>query len=164
MCLITKQQQSETATTDIPVWKVLDSDLKSLFMDFQYKDGVVYQQDIELITEEDYNNRELLDRVCAYDGAVYRKYGKGLCSDVMNPNFVYIEKGFHAFTNRERGEDGTRSSAYGIYNDIMAEFIIPEGSEYYEDETGLIVSNHIIMQKHKIPAIPLYKSEILSGV
>jgi hypothetical protein len=139
MCLITEKQSYKIAKRDIPVWKHLINGSSPL-MGFKYEKDVLYKQPIQLVTEEDFYNRTEWEWVTPFDKVAMEHY----CyhPDIMNPNLIYIEIGFHSFYKRA-------ISSQFDFEDIV-DFIIPKGSRYYKDETGLIVSNRIILKNHEI--------------
>lgn len=53
---------------------------------------------------------------------------------------LIIAGGFHAAKNAERLQQNLG------YSNAITEFIIPKGAKYFEDKTGLIVSNKIIFK------------------
>ena len=70
--------------------------------------------------------------------------------DGIKDHLLCIEEGFHSFHIRDRVPKYIYDKYYISRSkdkaDIAVEFIIPKGSEYYLDESGLVVSNQIKMK------------------
>ena len=129
MCLVTFDPTVHIAEEDMVVYKqgikVEESVFSSGFFTFSYKQNTLYETKIkkgifhyfDCIAERMYNNME--ERYLQSFGA-----------------------GFHSAFTKERFD------TTGIPGeDSIAEFIIPKGSEYIKDETGLLVSNKIIFKQ-----------------
>ena len=140
MCLITKQKEAEILKEDLTVYKRFHSENGELLPwsdDYRhllvYKIGKTYKQPLGV------NN--IVGSI--YDGLVYRKYK--LCLPlVSNPNiseFTHIHKGFHSALTQERLGEG-----YSSYH-VDCKCTIPKGAKVFKDETGLIVSDKIKVNK-----------------
>ena len=137
MCLLTRQDKPIILREDKLVWKILidnNDRANSIWCVYQYILGEINQTEIDLSIG-----------VNAFDKPQRVKY--------LNEDYKLLDgvksigSGFHSFTNIEECNrsfnEFTRYSSlpYKIY-----ECIIPAGSEYYEDETYLCVSNKIIIR------------------
>jgi hypothetical protein len=143
MCLITLQQTPSIAEEDITVYKILHRKSKSTaYQYFEYEVGKLYLTEIEIVQKH--------EKWLAFDKIALKWL------DSISPNWsrrkpsnlICIEKGFHSAMNSERLTDKNDKKDNIIYNFILWEFIIPKGSEYYVDGTGLCVSNQIIMKEN----------------
>lgn len=152
MCLITRQEKAKIAKKDIEVYKevievykeveiyssIINSNsniINSKVQGFQYIIGKKYSTELApksisgLRIGIDFKVQdEIVSRI--YSQICYA-YGHII---ITNDNIKVISKGFHSFKTKNRSH----------YNAIC---IIPKGSEYFEDETGLIVSNQIIIKR-----------------
>ena len=130
MCLLTYQKEPIILKEDKVVWKLLKEDLSASHTNFQYELGVLNKQDIKFTTATIRFDKE---QVIYQD--IYRK---------LLPNVISIGEGFHSFYSEGYIDIIlTRHAEY--YGWCKFKAIIPAGSEYYEDETGLCVSNQIII-------------------
>lgn len=132
MCLITNQQEPKIAQEDITVYKNLfkiGNVFQSIFNKFEWKLGELYRTKIEESPDwcsyDDTDNNYLNAN---YNGWTRRSHEELKC----------FGSGFHS---AKKG----RLRTYG--SEILVECTIPKGSEYYEDFTGLYVSNQIIINK-----------------
>jgi len=131
MCLITEQKEPFVAKEDITVYKTVEIDkgdkkgvYSSYYGGFYYEFGKLYQDEMEADNSfESY-----------FGNIVIQVYG-----DYSLDKYTHVHRAFHsmiferlAFSNR--------------YLTIV-ECTIPKGSLYYEDKTGLIASNQIIINK-----------------
>ncbi len=134
MCLITSLKEKKTAAEDIACYKLLNKGFKdkirSPFECFVYEMGKLYETDIKRSyawNAFDSEDAAWLDRV--FPG--WRESG-GARKDLL-----CFGQGFHSVKVSGRLRNYDTDS---IYNST-----IPKGAEYYENETGLIVSNKIII-------------------
>jgi len=141
MCLVTNQQKPFVADRDIMVYKKLikngddyHSPIQHLF---KWKPGEVRHTPLKKVEKN--------KGIQAYDRRAAIRYYSSFSSDLLlsslylNKKSIIIGSGFHAATTRERlGKD---------YLAKIYTFVIPKGSKYYEDVTGLIVSDTIKMLK-----------------
>ena len=130
MCLLTYQKEPIILKEDKVVWKLLEEDLSASHTDFQYTLGVLNKQAIKFSTDMIRFDKEQV---------IYQDiYGRPL------PNVVSIGEGLHSFYSEEYID--LILARHAVYQDwCKFKAIIPAGSEYYEDETGLCVSNQIII-------------------
>ena len=144
MCLITEQKVAQIAEEDIIVYKDVilgDEKCMSPVHGFKYKFNRLYtsatlrpKSIIGLKFADDFSMHDL--RVGSYyfsDKKVNVARGE-IVTDNKCCDYVVISKGFHSFKTKDRS----------YYNVIC---IIPKDSEYFEDATGLIVSNQIIIKE-----------------
>ncbi len=151
MCLITEKKGFKIAKQDIQVWKILDKTNTTTYRNFKYIRNVLYKQPIELVDEKAYNKIRhdlFISKICAFD-EIDSKYLKDkhnwITSSLYNPSLIYIRKGLHSIESRKRAEQVGKLS----FDEVIQEFVIPRGSRYYTDATGLYVSNRIILKNHK---------------
>jgi len=135
MCLVTNQQKPFVADRDIMVYKKLikngddyHSPIQHLF---KWKPGEVRHTPLKKVEKN--------KGIQTYDRKATMHYYSSSSSDFLNKKSIIIGPGFHAATTRERLGGGYLAKIYT--------FVIPEGSKYYEDVTGLIVSDTIKMLK-----------------
>ena len=130
MCLLTYQKEPIILKEDKVVWKLLEEDLSASHTDFQYTLGVLNKQAIKFTTA----TIRFDDEQIMYQNE----------SGKLLPNVVSIGEGFHSFYSEEY--INLILARYATYRDCCKfKAIIPAGSEYYGDETGLCVSNQIII-------------------
>ena len=129
MCLLTYQKEPIILKEDKVVWKLMrqtEEGVCSVFRKFIWNLGTLYKEEINIG-----NDTECFDYL---QEDMYRKNPRTLKKGVIS-----IDKGFHAFYDKDYAY-----RSLNCYYDIY-ECIIPAGSEYYQDETGLCVSNQIII-------------------
>jgi hypothetical protein len=138
MCLITRQKEAIILSEDKIVYKVLTGDMTSTFFGYTYELNLL--NECKIRREKTYRG--------AFDNIAANKYRLkdvdwSMEDPVEDEKLTAISSGFHAFITKDRaiGYMGNRSDK------ILYECTIPAGSEYYEDETGLCVSNKIIINK-----------------
>lgn len=130
MCLHTKQLKPFTAKKDIHVFKLVckllfSDDFRSPFQSFIY-------------TVNEFNRTELLfsKSVSSFD-PIATSDRDSMASNGIK--FITISSGFHAISTK------LRVKTTNISELTLIDAIIPKGSLYYKDNTGLIVSNQIII-------------------
>jgi hypothetical protein len=133
MCLITRQIDPLVANEDIPILKYCDIDegiITSHYWDFVYKLGKLYRQ--ELLVDNEPNT---------FFGCIV--------SDVYNFGFDSFEEVCSKLTNVHDGLHALLPNHLHSYlnRKINIKGIIPKGSLYYIDETGLIVANQMILEE-----------------
>ncbi len=130
MCLVTKQKEALIAENDIPIWKLLTKEKLGYFFSFPYIFNTVYQTKMKIDNIP----------VNYFDNVVADYYNfKDFIED--SKTLTHIHEGLHSFIDKERIKN-YRSNHLCI-NSIVVEGIIPKGSLYYIDYTGLVVSNQI---------------------
>lgn len=133
MCLITKNQK-QIAAEDINVYKVLSPELDTLYYGkFKYELGKLYETDI--LRSWDYTWADII----SYD---YFQNLDRACDNPFSEGFISYGQGFHSIRTIERVEQHIN----GISDEFRVfKCIIPKGAEYIIDETGLVISNKIIV-------------------
>ena len=137
MCLLTYQKEPKILTEDLVVYKILERDFRAYtFKHFVYKVKKLYKTVITKIEINSYEDDFL------FCDDLDQNYYEPLIKDLnyKEGEIVAIQKGFHSAKSVERVK---QISFYS--NPFVVKCIIPAGSEYYEDETGLCVSNQIII-------------------
>ena len=135
MCLITEQKEPFTADKDIPVWKLVGQ-FHNYFMNCLYYGSCInYRVGETYTTKMEKSNSNPL----AADEASWNRYfGTG----ISLVGFTKIRKGFHSCNSLERVimfDKGHIRDGLPVY----LECIIPKGGLYYQDDTGLLVSDKI---------------------
>jgi hypothetical protein len=132
MCLVTDKLDKNIAKEDMVVYKILcrkmsfgEIIIHSPYIYFPYEINKLYKTEIKETKDFSY-----------YDSQV----GDYYFSSKNKKSFKSFDEGFHSAKTVERLNDVWLKSGKSIY-----ECIIPAGSEYYEDNTDLIVSNQIII-------------------
>ena len=137
MCLLTYQKEPIILKEDKVVWKVMKEEIAgkilAWFNNFYYTLNKLCKQPINIG-----------DTVEAFDDPQFEMYIDeiDLKTYILKENVISIDKGFHAFTDKVLAR---KYAPIGSTNKFLYKCIIPAGSEYYEDETGLCVSNQIII-------------------
>jgi hypothetical protein len=131
MCLVLrKDTKISIAEEDLIVYKkigkITDNTISSYNRNYVYEFDKLYVTDIK----ED-NSREL-----QYHDITSLEYYRKLDKN----NLKSLGSGFHSYAYPERQEK--------YYT--LQKCIIPTGSDYYQDETGLVISNKIIITKETI--------------
>jgi hypothetical protein len=129
MCLITPLKEKKIAEEDITVYKVLIYG-SSLLQGFTYEKDILYETKIEDSYDwcaADSFSLEILNKE-------YPDFRKGFNRDKL----ICIGQGFHSCNSVKRAQEMKDCKSEKIH-----EFLIPKGSEYYEDLSGLLVSNKI---------------------
>lgn len=132
MCLITKQTEPFIATEDMTVYKVVRLDRTPInYGGITYRDGDIITADIERS-----------NRPKAHDPIVSEHYNIDLGAYTLIPqlernNLYAYGPGIHVYMSKER--------ANALYIPVLLECIIPAGTKYYIDETGLGVTEKLIV-------------------
>jgi hypothetical protein len=129
MCLITEQKEPTILSEDMIVYKILTRhvfthELVSPFRSFKWDLGKLYstnitQKEIDLLSDAEFFDRDAKEPYYMLYSQLYE-----------------YSTGFHSFKTKDRAR---------YY--IVFECTIPAGSEIYEDKSGLIVSNQLIINK-----------------
>lgn len=141
MCLLTKQQSPTILTEDKIVWKAFQkaeqgSPVYSIYHPVQYILNKLYITDIEVTDEPTaFSDRQLM--LYTRDVGLYDDEKR-----ILKEGVISIADGFHSFYDK----DVALGHYYYSLFHFVYECVIPAGSEYYEDETGLCVSNQIIVK------------------
>ena len=125
-----------------PVMKIVDEDLKAIKF---FKDINNYT----LISTQDFHRYKLNTKM----EDISLRYEKFLTLE-DNKNVYVIEDGYHSYSLKSKfTKNGSEINVYDgsewiVYDGyICAECIIPKGSKYYENSSGKIVSNTIIVNR-----------------
>lgn len=148
MCLITSKRDYQIAEEDIPVFKILTADYRSVIQNFKYLPNILYENYLGIITEEILKESpELWYEIRPadpIDGNYLREELNWNFKHGYDDRFTYVTRGFHSYFTEDRAK-----TIYNIgvenYNNIIVKFMIPKGSKYILDDTGLCVSDKIIM-------------------
>lgn len=140
MCLITKQTEPHIATEDIIVYKVVNKEGVSAYVtDYKpinYKIGAAIKHTI---------GRSAKGRESYMDNIVHFHYGL-----VFTPSFsegletlglIAYGKGIHIVMDKYRGKDLVENTSYRE----LLQCIIPKGAKYFTDETGLGITECLIV-------------------
>jgi len=134
MCLITTQKKPKKARKDMLVYKALrecsETIASSVYECHKYILGELYT--VQIQQDNDWTAADQDDQ--AWLTRNYPNWNHGTETEL-----ICIGAGYHASTTPKRIQKWFTEPIY--------ECTIPKGSEYYEDATGLIVSNQIIINK-----------------
>jgi len=125
MCLFATTKRPYTAKRDLTCYKAIKPSGRAFLHNFIYKKGVPNVTEMKKT-----NDKESPD-------CIFSKYG--------GKTFNTIGDGFHSAKNPERFLNPIAN--YFGRGLVIARFIIPKGSKYYLDNTGLVVSNQIIFKE-----------------
>ena len=150
MCLITKQREAVVAAADIVVYKLFIRDsLTTLHRNYTYESDGVHQTEFtfsdDLFVPLDYKVDDWLwetypDLRPDWSAGAYHLSDAAGC--------ISVQQGFHSYGSTERAKyNKTDQYLQDESNVVIRACIIPTGSLYYEDETGLLVSNQIIIKE-----------------
>ena len=142
MCLVVhRDTQKKIAKEDITVYKELrhiyENVVSACYQDFNYTLEKLYKTEI---TKETHNEVIHTCFDCEDSEVLMKAYGD---SWRINEDLISYAQGFHSAMSQDRFKE------LSYYNSSIYECVIPKGSEYYENLSGLIVSNQIII-KNKI--------------
>ena len=154
MCLLTNQLKPKIADRDITVYKKLRKvfiantkimKLRSYFKsDFEWIIGKTYKTKMTVFSYKKSPDKQYFDSLVqdAYLKDRYHPNYKHLVRVPISRTRCVVE-GFHAFTTPDR---------IGRNKNNLYIAIIPKGSKYYTDKTGLIVSDQMkILKQYKNP-------------
>ena len=147
MCLATTQPGPLYAIENISVYKVITKrfhrdylnqiiddnkiELVAPYLGFKYEQGVLYETKI-LETDEEQ----------MYDYIAIRDFQRIKSQDIP---YKIIAEGFHSIYNIHRNLMSP-FELFGLYGpNGLFRCMVPKGAEYYKDNTGLMVSNKIII-------------------
>lgn len=153
MCLITNKQV-KIAQEDIEIFKVLSKNLKSPFIQFQYKFDKSYFQPLSK-TKDSYST------CCRIDYEyITNNYGYNYYKKIDEGILTAYKEGFHGSTKL----DNSRYLSSQLDERQIFKCIIPKGSEYVEDFVGFIISNQIIIKEKFIMGTLLQPSADLAQI
>lgn len=135
MCLITKQNKPIILKEDLIVYKLVrkwnsNKHYYSLNENFPYTFNELYKTTIEESTTWVFND------------LISQKYYNYL---IIKERFFCFGQGFHFYLTRKRAGLYQYGDSKGSYRHIMVKCLIPKGSKVIYDETGLGVSDQIII-------------------
>lgn len=149
MCLITDQKTPFIAEKDIIVYKALignnDGTARSVYIfNHEYILEKLYKTTIKSSTSQysslDNEDSEKIDK--AYN-LRRSPYAMSRRDAVLNGELMSYTQGFHSALDKNRLRNEPNYSS----NVSIFECTIPEGSEYYTNPSGLVISNAIIINK-----------------
>lgn len=165
MCLIvTADTRAKKAKRDMRVYKLIKIFVYKDPNDFVYKPwssgayperGIVTYEIGKQITQRlswNYFSRsDVRSNIFMFDFIAHNKYIQGNTEELKA-----YKQGFHSAVSIKRLKGGMLY----LYNntEIILECIIPKGSEYVKDDTGLVISNNI----KPIKSIKLTRTEVLA--
>ena len=135
VCLVTEQESAKIATRDMVVFKLFniadDGELYSPYIGYRYKAGK--QPRITLSPIDVYG--------CGttYFATYFDEIAIDAYEDICS--IFEVREGYHSATTRSRLKDIIEDEPYWK----ILKCIIPSGSSYFEDVTGLIVSSDLII-------------------
>lgn len=139
MCLVTEQKEPKILGEDLIVYKIVDEFYYSPFFGkIFYRKNCLKKAKIEI-----WEKGEQIHRAIVYgDLLALETYDDKL---TKNPeNYIIIDQGFHSMKTKTRAQITLDGLSTSFKSRKIVQFLIPAGSEYYEDSTGLIVSNQIM--------------------
>jgi hypothetical protein len=149
MCLIAKGKKSIRAKEEMTVYKLgkaLKNEFVSYSMYFSYKYNSLYKTKITVCSQ-----RQPVSFADGVDSEHYRK--NKVVSEIhpmtghkiINKKYWQTVEGFHFFLTSERAKSYFRTRTLSL-----VECKIPKGAFVRFDETGLGISNQIIITKRKV--------------
>jgi hypothetical protein len=133
MCMIINRNEiPKVAEKDIEVFKVFQLEggtLNAPYQTFKYELDTLYQTEIG--EETDFWEQ------CPFDDEERQDYRNEDARDI-----IYISTGFHSAVSAER--------LGNPYNRIILKCIVPKGSLYLINKSGLMVSNQIFIRKEDL--------------
>ena len=163
MCLITKKQEPTVVQEDKVVYKLMtelsETSAKSVFQKTMYVLGELFTSEFSYIppTADEYEWSAMDNQAYEFYTTVYGDYKRSV--DIRS-KLLCVKKGIHSLETVTRA--GSCLNMAGWNN--LYECTIPKGSLMYSDGDGLLVSNHLIVnrklsdeevQQH----IPTYRKE-----
>lgn len=132
MCLITEQKEPKTALEDMIVYKMVNrADYSSPYHDFIWEKNVLYKQEMTFVPKPSHDNMGFASNIFYADEISNDAYCR-------KTDCIAVQKGFHAYKSIKRAtQEG--------WGRIRKDSLIPKGSLDFEDETGLIVANQMMM-------------------
>lgn len=135
MCLITVQKKPLEAKKDIIVYKEVSKQkgkniYESIYNNFIWELNKLYKTDLKKDS-----------RLIYYDEESMIHY-----VSIPDNLLTSISEGFHSMDKNRARETTSYNEAYD-FDSVVIECKIPKGSLYYKDETGLYVSNQLIVLK-----------------
>jgi len=146
MCLVTKQKRPKTAKEEIRVYKFLLLNYETIF-NSPYNSQKWIPGKLEETKIKKTNNEEEMGFFDERARNYYKETSQFSVDDELlylmllywMEGLIFYTEGFHFALSPER------LKGMGISKETIYEFTIPKGAKYYLDETGLGVTNKIIM-------------------
>jgi hypothetical protein len=138
MCLLTNQKKPLIAECDIVVYKLLSENANPIFFGGRslYKLMKKYKTKVK----RDKDDRSCFDDADSY--ALRKEFG----DYIYNEDVVSYSRGFHSAIYPYRFVEELSTPMHDrCTKRVIFECIIPKGSEYYTNPSGLLVSNQIIV-------------------
>lgn len=137
MCLITIQNDPCIAQEDLIVYKSFlkntdENIFKTPFQFFTYEINKLYETEIKLVKKTEFIGIEAFDN---------DSIDKSKLDFDVHKYINVISNGFHSLKYPDRID----TDSIGLFGLKIVECIVPKGSFYYTDNSGLIVSNKIII-------------------
>ncbi len=174
MCLITEQRFAKIAKDDIIVYKRLYIDNDKLtstchtehhwLLNLLYKTKLIIERRNKLTFKrffkfsdtcaEEHYSPFINYKLMQHENSFFNHIG-----DLRYPTkpLTIVHEGYHAYKSLNRSNlkklkifiNSSKISDYYLYHNYQNVFIaiIPKGAEYFEDATGLIVSNELIIKE-----------------
>lgn len=136
MCLITNQKEPFVADRDIVCYKALSESAGSIYRDFVYILGDTYETEI-LPAGMGYSHYAF-DEEDSKALKLYRYVNEDRLRKMSELGYVSFGQGFHSAKKKTRIKLD--------YDEFLYKCIIPKGSQYYVNPSGLMVSNKIIVK------------------
>ena len=146
MCLVTNQQKPIILTEDMIVYKLLTTAnhplILSIYFNFSWTLNKKYKTKIlkRKLTHDNFSHYDEMALESLFQLTKTKSItGLLICFREKNHGYSIISDGFHSFKTIER--------ISGLTHHTIFECTIPKGSKIYEDTSGLIVSNQLIINK-----------------
>jgi len=131
MCTIVKKEYKIT-DKDMVVYKGLTAGMIAPVYYFKYSPHVTYESPINQELQDDWSTADIVAENSLRDN----DYNP----DKPHRDLICLGEGFHSCTTMERAIELN-------YSTCVFRCVIPEGSIVYEDFSGLLVSNKIIIKE-----------------
>lgn len=141
MCLISADKKEHICRKDKVVYKLLTSDFVSVSQDFKYRKNKLYKTKILLDEKPKGWMGIRWQHSCAdthednYLNSKYPGWAFG------REDLLYLSQGFHSYLTMKRLYLTSMR-----FNKLCVECILPKGTKYFKSETGLLVSDQIIIK------------------
>jgi hypothetical protein len=148
MCLITKNKRVQTATEDMIVYKKVTPNLRAIFFpEFKYKIGKLYETKMTKLPKHSKKWKTFSSRDSNWCDNHFLGWRGRLSTSkrvdedaiLVRKGMMCIAKGFHSVINHEK--------MFVSRYDMLVECLVPKGAKYHTDETGMVVSNKIMVTK-----------------
>lgn len=133
MCLITEQRNPLVATEDKVVYKavkVFMDYISSVYHEFRWTLGKIESTEFEI--------------KAGGFGGYADSVSMDAYEEIYDDYLISISRGLHTASSKQRAVEVV---PFESENCSLAECTIPKGAEYYEDLTGLLVSNQLRLDR-----------------